>query len=60
VSIDVRPSHLCVHSFEKLDSLLDRLDNWRTMHGSRNGALEWARGSQKDAHYCNHVTLHGL
>jgi hypothetical protein len=49
VSIAARSSRLCAPFFKKLDSLLDRLDNRRTMHGSQNGALEWARGNQNDA-----------
>jgi hypothetical protein len=36
VSIAARPSRLCVPFSKKLDSLLDRLDNQRTMHGSQN------------------------
>jgi hypothetical protein len=35
-----RPLHLCVPLSKKLDRLLDRLDNRRTMHGSQNGTLE--------------------
>jgi hypothetical protein len=50
---------LCTFS-EKLDNLLDCLDNQRTMHGSQNGALEWACGNQNDAHYCSRVILHTL
>jgi hypothetical protein len=45
---------------EKLDNLLDHLDNRRMMHSSQNDALEWACRNQKDAHYCGYVTLHGL
>jgi hypothetical protein len=41
VSIVARPSHLYVPFSEKLDSLLDHLDNWCTMYGSQNDALEW-------------------
>jgi hypothetical protein len=52
-----RPSRLYVHFSEKLDSLLDRLNNRRTMHGSRNGALEWMRGNRKDIHYYSRVML---
>jgi hypothetical protein len=58
--IATRPSCLCVPFFEKVDNLLDRLDNQRTMHGSQNDALEWACGNQNDAHYYSRVTLHGL
>jgi hypothetical protein len=60
VSITARLSRLCVPFFEKLNSLLDHLDNQRTMHDSRNDALEWAHGNQNDAHYCSSTTLHGL
>jgi hypothetical protein len=38
--IVAQPSGLCVPFSEKLDSLLDRLNNRRMIHGSRNGALE--------------------
>jgi hypothetical protein len=54
---DTRLSCLCVPFSEKLDNLLDRLDNRCMMHGSRNGALEWARGNQKDIHYYSRATL---
>jgi hypothetical protein len=60
MSIVARPSYICVHFSKKLDSLLDRLDNRHMMYSSQNDALEWVRESQKDAHYCSHVTLHGL
>jgi hypothetical protein len=48
MSLAARPSCLCVPFSEKLDSLLDRLDNQRTMHDSQNGALKWS-GNQNDA-----------
>jgi hypothetical protein len=38
--VSAYPWCLCVPFSEKLDSLLDRLKNRCTMHGSRNGALE--------------------
>jgi ligand-binding sensor protein len=60
VSIAARPSRLYVPFTEKLNSLLDHLDNQRTMHSSQNGAVEWVRGNQNDAHYRCHATLHGL
>jgi hypothetical protein len=34
-----------VSFFEKLNSLLNRLDNRCTMHGSQSDALKWVRGS---------------
>jgi hypothetical protein len=60
VSITARSSRLCVPFSEKLDSLLDRLDNWRTMHGYRYNALEWARENQNEAQYYSVATLHML
>jgi hypothetical protein len=60
MSIAARPSRLCVHFSEKLDNLLDRLDNRHTMHGSRNDTLDWVHGNQKDTHYCSHATLRWL
>jgi hypothetical protein len=59
MSIAARSLHLCVSFFEKFDSLLDCLNNGCMMHSSQNGTLEWARGSQNDAHYCSRVTLKG-
>jgi hypothetical protein len=50
-------SCLCVPFTEQLDSLLDRLDNWRTMHSSRNEALDCCCGNRSSAHYYIHVTL---
>jgi hypothetical protein len=41
---------------EKLDRLLGRLDNRRTMHGSQSDALKWVRMDQKYARYCSHDT----
>jgi hypothetical protein len=60
VSITARLSRLCVPFSEKLDSLLDHLDNWRTMHGYRYNALEWARENQNEAQYYSVATLHRL
>jgi hypothetical protein len=60
VSIVVCLSCLYVPFSEKLDSLLDRLDNLCMMHGSQNDALEWTCGNQNDVHYCSRVMLHGL
>jgi hypothetical protein len=40
VSIAARLSRLCVPFFEKLDNLLDHLENRCMMHGSQNDALE--------------------
>jgi hypothetical protein len=51
-----RPSHLCVLFDEKLDSLLDRLDNRRTMHGSQSVAIDCWCGNQNDTHYCSGIT----
>jgi hypothetical protein len=51
VSTAARPSRLCVSFYEKLDILLDRLDNRRMMHDSQNEALEWARMDRSDTHY---------
>jgi hypothetical protein len=50
MTIVSRPSHLCVSFSEKLDTLLNRLDNRRMMHGFQYDALEWARGNRNDAH----------
>jgi hypothetical protein len=58
MSITAQPSRLWVPFSEKFDSLLDRLDNQRMMHGSRNDALEWAHGIQNDAHYCSCMMLY--
>jgi hypothetical protein len=60
LSIAARLSCLYVPFTKKLDNLLDRLDNWCTMHSSQNGALEWVHGNQNDTHYCSRVTLHEL
>jgi hypothetical protein len=60
VFIATRPSRFYVPFSEKLNRLLDRLDNRRMMHGFQYGALEWAHGNQNDAHYCSIVTLHWL
>jgi hypothetical protein len=54
------PSHLCVPFSEKLNHLLDHLDNWCKMHGSRSDALEWVRGNRKYIDYSNDTTLPGL
>jgi hypothetical protein len=45
---------LCVPFTEKLDRLLDRLDNRCTMHGSRSDTLELVRMDQKYTRYCSH------
>jgi hypothetical protein len=45
---------------EKLNSLLDRLNNRHMMDGSRSDALKWVQGSQKHAHYCSGAMLHEL
>jgi hypothetical protein len=55
-----RPSHLCVVFAKKLDSLLDRLDNQRMMHDSRNVAIDCWCGNRNDTHYCSSVTLFQL
>jgi hypothetical protein len=60
VLIVARPSCLCVPFSEKLDSLLDCLDNRHTVHDSQNGALEWAHENQNDAQYYSRTTLHKL
>jgi hypothetical protein len=60
VSIAAQPSRLYVPFSKKLDSLFDSLDNWRMMHGSQNGALEWVRVNQKDTHYCSRAMLHWI
>jgi hypothetical protein len=60
MSIAARPSRLYVPFSEKLDGLLDRLDNRCTMHSYQNDALEWARGNQNDVCYYSQATLHGL
>jgi hypothetical protein len=60
VSTVVRLSRLYVPFYEKLDNLLDRLDNRRTIHGSRSDALEWVRMDQNNAHYHSTTTLHRL
>jgi hypothetical protein len=57
MSIATWPSHLCVPFSEKLDNLLDHLDNWHMMHCSKNDALEWVCGNQNDAHYCSHLSF---
>jgi hypothetical protein len=43
VSTAARPSSFCVPFSEKLDSLLGRLDNRRTMHNFHYDTREWAR-----------------
>jgi hypothetical protein len=58
VSIIARPSHLCVSFSEKLDHLLDRLDDRRMMHDFQCDVHDWARGDQYSGHYCSIVTLH--
>jgi hypothetical protein len=45
MSIAAWLSCLCVPFSEKLDNLLDRLDNRRTMHDSRNNTLKSVRGN---------------
>jgi hypothetical protein len=45
---------------KKLNSLLARLDNQRTMHGSQNDVLEWVHLNQNDTHYYSGATLHWL
>jgi hypothetical protein len=44
VSITTRPSLLYLPFSEKLNNLLDRLDNRPTMHGFQCDAHEWVRG----------------
>jgi hypothetical protein len=39
----------CVPFSEKLNNLLDRLDNQHTVHGSQNDVLEWVRLNRNDA-----------
>jgi hypothetical protein len=58
--IPAQPSCLCVTFFEKLDNLLDCLDNRRMMHDSQNDALEWVHMNRNDVHYCSCATLHRL
>jgi hypothetical protein len=60
VSIDARPSRPCVPFSEKLNMLLDHLDNRHMMHNFQSGALEWARGNQNDVYYWSATMLHGL
>jgi hypothetical protein len=50
-----RSSRFCVPFSERLDNLLDRLDNRRTIRGSWNDTLEWVR-NQNDTHYYSGVT----
>jgi hypothetical protein len=57
VSIAARLSRLCILFFEKLDSLLDCMDNRCMMHGSQNDALDCWCGNQNDICYCCHTTL---
>jgi hypothetical protein len=56
VSIAAQLSCLCVPFFEKLDSLLDHLDNRRMTHGSQKDALKWVHGNQNDACYYSSTT----
>jgi hypothetical protein len=58
VSIVVRSSRLCVLFSEKLESLLDRQDNRRMMHGSRNDALDCWCDNQNGTCYDSSATLH--
>jgi hypothetical protein len=46
--------------FEKLNSLLDRLDNRCMIHDSRSDTFKWVCRSRKYVHCCSGVTLHGL
>jgi hypothetical protein len=50
----------CVPFSEKLDSLPDYLDSWRTMLGYQNDTLEWVHTDRNDSHYCSGMMLHGL
>jgi hypothetical protein len=38
---------------KKLNNLLDRPGNRRTMHDYRSDALKWVSGSRKYIHYCS-------
>jgi hypothetical protein len=60
MSIVAHTSHLYVPFSEKLDSLLDRLDNRRMMHDFQSDTLEWMCMDRNDAHYCSVATLHVL
>jgi hypothetical protein len=51
-----RPSHLHALFVEKIDSLLDRLDNRCTMHGSQSIAIDYWCRNQNDIHYCSGMT----
>jgi hypothetical protein len=57
MSTAARSSRICVPFSEKLDSLLDCLDNWCTMRDSRNDALEWVSENRNDAQYCSDTTI---
>jgi hypothetical protein len=58
VSKAARSSCLYVFFAEKLDSLLDHLDNRHKMHGSQNIAIDcWSR-NQNGTRYCSHAMLH--
>jgi hypothetical protein len=51
----------CVPFTEKLDHLLDRLDNRRMMHDSRSDALKWVRMDQQispSSSTDNHLAFH--
>jgi hypothetical protein len=60
VSIAARPSCLCVLQSEKLERLLDLMDNQCTMHGFQHDVLEWAHMNQNGTHCCSTMMLHGL
>jgi hypothetical protein len=59
VSIVAWPSRLCVLFSEKLNSLLDRLDNLRMMHGFQCDMHEGVHGDRNDTHYSSIVMLLG-
>jgi hypothetical protein len=60
VPVVARPSRLYVPLSEKLDRLLDHLDNCHTMHGSQGDALEWVRMDRKDTRHYSGTMLLGL
>jgi hypothetical protein len=50
------PTRLYLLFAKELDNLLDRLDNQRMMHDSRNVAIDCRCGNQNDTHYCSGTT----
>jgi hypothetical protein len=60
MSLVARSSHHCLPFSERLDNLLNHLNNRRMMHGSQNDILEWVRVNQNDVHQCSRAMLHGL